>query len=106
MPESRCIPKRRSTKNYPRLRAPNNWRIKALGAFRCTRTHANPSHLTRQEAGMNNGDDRSNLVANWSRRRLLSAGLVGFGGLHLPTLLEAAEKKSPAGPAKHVIFLH
>ena len=41
-----------------------------------------------------------------SRRALLQAGTAGIAGLNLPSLLKAAEGKSPRARARHIIFLH
>jgi hypothetical protein len=41
----------------------------------------------------------------WSRRKLLTAGVGGFGALALPSLLRAEEIVKKA-KAKHLIFLH
>jgi hypothetical protein len=41
-----------------------------------------------------------------TRRNLLRAGIAGFAGLNLPTLLQAASRSRGPARAKHVIFLH
>src|SRR5262245_22774339 len=41
-----------------------------------------------------------------TRRGMLRAGIAGFTGLNLPTLLKATSRSRSAARAKHVIFLH